>query len=584
MTDLSRAIAVKPIIKYPREAQVGKTYLMTIDLQPEEEFEWQYEEEEEYPIYCSVDSNLFSSRPIGEPVVVLHRFGGSYGEAKFLLTAILEAAEGEIMIALVNKWGVPTKAFKLAGIRTKGDNYLEEMLDTSTSNTTLKSDIGIGERINKVIENRKLLISKLRLVHNHLSNLLQASNNLNQRYENMRDLEVERIEKTNFAQLETHIHEELDQIGRLIQKWSRDYLNIAVLGHMGQGKSTFLRSLCGLSNYEIPSLSDGAYTAVRSNIFYHTGETEATVRFHSEQSFLEEVIAPYYEHLSLGLPPSTLDEFASSLPTLHQKYQSAKDKAIYNHLLNDYHLTLQFYRPLLHKVSRAYQISFQDIPNYVAQERDSQYRLTNFNHLVVREIDIFCQFEHLKLSRIAFVDMPGLGDTRLGTETVILKTLYDNVDVVLFIKRPDAMRYMWTHSDFELYDLATQGLHNLQRRAFMILNHQTSHGDNLEACRRMMQSLRGMRFAGCEIVDCSKAEETSRVFDKVVMYLEENIVSLDTEFAQFTQDRLIEFSQALNEVLQNSSITLQTFADETQQLLTLSDAKNFIIFKENTLS
>jgi hypothetical protein len=83
MTDLSRAIAVKPIITYPREAQVGKTYLMTIDLQPEEGFEWQYEEEE-YPIYCTVDSNLFSSKPVGEPVVVLHRFGGSYGEAKFL--------------------------------------------------------------------------------------------------------------------------------------------------------------------------------------------------------------------------------------------------------------------------------------------------------------------------------------------------------------------------------------------------------------------------------------------------------------------------------------------------------------------
>ena len=50
MTDRTLSLAVKPIIHYPREAQVGKTYLMTIDLQPEEGFEWQYEEEE-YPIY-----------------------------------------------------------------------------------------------------------------------------------------------------------------------------------------------------------------------------------------------------------------------------------------------------------------------------------------------------------------------------------------------------------------------------------------------------------------------------------------------------------------------------------------------------
>jgi hypothetical protein len=80
MSDL-KTLSVKPIVHYPCVAQVGKTYLMTIDLQVEEGFEWRYEEEE-YPIYCSVDSDLFSSKPVGEPVIVLHRFGGSYGEAE----------------------------------------------------------------------------------------------------------------------------------------------------------------------------------------------------------------------------------------------------------------------------------------------------------------------------------------------------------------------------------------------------------------------------------------------------------------------------------------------------------------------
>ncbi|OLP17409.1 hypothetical protein BST81_16585 [Leptolyngbya sp. 'hensonii'] len=115
MTELSRAIAVKPIITYPREAQVGKTYLMTIDLQPEEKFEWQYEEEE-YPIYCSVDSEIFSSKPVGEPVVVLHRFGGSYGEARFLLTSAVKPEKGRIRISLINSYGVPFKVLNLEDI------------------------------------------------------------------------------------------------------------------------------------------------------------------------------------------------------------------------------------------------------------------------------------------------------------------------------------------------------------------------------------------------------------------------------------------------------------------------------------
>ncbi|PSB33714.1 NACHT domain-containing protein [Stenomitos frigidus] len=117
MTDQSLSLAVKPIITYPREAQVGKTYLMTIDLHPDEGFEWQYEEED-YPIYCSVDSDLFSSKPVGEPVVILHRFGGSYGEAKFLLTAAHEEARGTIRIALVNARGVTVRNLSLTNVKT----------------------------------------------------------------------------------------------------------------------------------------------------------------------------------------------------------------------------------------------------------------------------------------------------------------------------------------------------------------------------------------------------------------------------------------------------------------------------------
>jgi hypothetical protein len=109
-------LSVKPIITYPREAQVGKTYLMTIDLEVEENFKWRYDEEE-YPIYCMVDSDLFSSKPVGEPVVVLHRFGGGYGEAKFLLTAGQIEKRGSIKIALINRWGMLVKNFSLGNIQ-----------------------------------------------------------------------------------------------------------------------------------------------------------------------------------------------------------------------------------------------------------------------------------------------------------------------------------------------------------------------------------------------------------------------------------------------------------------------------------
>jgi WD40 repeat protein/GTPase SAR1 family protein len=86
---------------------------------PESGFEWQYEEEE-YLIYCMVNAgDLFTVTSVGEPAIVLHRFGGTYGNAKFLLEAGQEEREGEIKIIFVNNWGVPLKSFDLKDIQVK---------------------------------------------------------------------------------------------------------------------------------------------------------------------------------------------------------------------------------------------------------------------------------------------------------------------------------------------------------------------------------------------------------------------------------------------------------------------------------
>ena len=96
---------------------MGKTYLMTVDLQVVEGSEWLFEEEE-YPVYCLVDSEpLFSCEPVGEPAIVLHRFGGTYGVAKFLLTATREEITGNLQIILVNSWGVPFKHLQLSDLK-----------------------------------------------------------------------------------------------------------------------------------------------------------------------------------------------------------------------------------------------------------------------------------------------------------------------------------------------------------------------------------------------------------------------------------------------------------------------------------
>ncbi|MGD1857995.1 MAG: ATP-binding protein, partial [Leptolyngbyaceae cyanobacterium] len=113
MSDFS-ALSIRPIIEYPREVRIGKTYLMTINLQPEKILDWHYEAEE-YPIYCEVDSNLFKIKPIEDAVIILHRFGGSYGMAKFLLSVFKNTEVGYIKTRFFNRWGVLIRTEILEG-------------------------------------------------------------------------------------------------------------------------------------------------------------------------------------------------------------------------------------------------------------------------------------------------------------------------------------------------------------------------------------------------------------------------------------------------------------------------------------
>ncbi|EKU98193.1 putative NTPase (NACHT family) [Leptolyngbya sp. PCC 7375] len=141
----NRILSVKPIINYPSLAQIGQTYLMTIDLQPEEDSDWQLEEEE-YPVYCSVNSEVFESRAIGEPIVTLHRFGGSYGAASFLLKAEKSNQDERLVVLFRNKWGALIKSIEIENIRVlaKADKHnitplIKEKISVNENKNTQRS-------------------------------------------------------------------------------------------------------------------------------------------------------------------------------------------------------------------------------------------------------------------------------------------------------------------------------------------------------------------------------------------------------------------------------------------------------------
>lgn len=407
-----------------------------------------------------------------------------------------------------------------------------------------------GNAIANIIAKRRPLAERITSVESNLQALVSALSALEKYSDRILDQvddqeAVRKLREVDLGKIQSKITEELKKLSVLRLRFSRQTLNIGVVGLMGQGKSTLLKSLSGLTDSEIPALEGSACTAVRSTIVNHSGETAAEVILHSEDSFLEEVIYPYYDKLGFLNKPSSLNNFASS-PFPQIKMVGASDEQMYNHLYKDYYANLSQYRDLLKPGNpKNISINRDEIPEYVMQSRDSQGNLKTFKHLAVREVKVFCKFQNPDVGEIALVDIPGLGDSKLGDEDLMLNTLGKEVDIVLFIRRPDPQRYQWKPEDTNLYDTAGKALNNLPNRAFMILNH-SQRIDNLKACREMQANLGTIKVVQCEVADCSNSLEANRIFDLVLDYLANNIESLDKEYASACQEILLQLQNQIS--------------------------------------
>ncbi len=403
-----------------------------------------------------------------------------------------------------------------------------------------------AKQIEDIIKQRSPRVEKIRVVENNLNVIADALSGLEKRRQQLivevQDPNIsDRLKKMDFYPIRDQVRRERDSLEKLRLRLSRDTLNLGVVGLMGQGKSTFLQTISGLTNDVIPALRGGACTAVRSTICHQEGETYADVSVHSQESFLKEVIAPYYQELSLGDAPQTLDDFARSLPDFSGG--DATLASMYEHLKRDYHDPLPQYRHLLQSGSprKLQQVPKEQIYQYVSQPRNDQGDLKTFDHLVVREVKIFCPFPNQEVGKIALVDVPGLGDTRLGDEQLILETLGQEVDLVLFVRRPDPLRYGWEKRDTDLYKTAYQALNNLENRSFMILNHVSGNNDdNWSACQKHQATIadKHINVFQCEIANCSNPNEANKILDLVLDYLASNITLLDNQYALIYQERL----------------------------------------------
>ena len=429
-----------------------------------------------------------------------------------------------------------------------------------------------AQDISGIIAQRQPLAHKLGEIETRLNTLCQSLSRLEQ--ERQRQLQqwsgdsetTSKLQNLTLTEFERRVREELTTLHRLKARFSRNTLNIGVIGSMGQGKSTLLQSLTGLTNQVIPAFPGKACTAARSKISHQDGRsTEARIEFHSHDSFLREVILPYYDKLGLDPKPSSFEVFASSpLPDLPSEDDHTQTN-IYNRLKNDYHRHTDQYREYLGRDPLRVQDESQ-ISSYVAQNyQDNQ--LVNYQCLAVKSVEIACSFPLDEIGAIALIDVPGLGDFRLGDESLVIEALGQEVDFILFMYKPSKDRANFEQRDTQLYNLASKALNNLSRRSIFVLNADRN-GENQEGCRSLKQDLdsNAVRMPVLEsvIADCSSPEEANtQVLETVLNQLRTNITELDQAYAQEKITSLDSSLQALKGDLEAAQSILPKISHNT---------------------
>jgi len=401
-------------------------------------------------------------------------------------------------------------------------------------------------QIIKIIEKRQPLAKKIEQVKENLQTLSSILSYLDKYrhklQEKFQDQGVTaRLQEIDFLEIQHNIAFELQALSKLKNRFSRNTLNIGVIGRARQGKSRLLQSLTGLTKAEIPDGSGQHCTGVRSTIYHNPAvETYGEVWFYTEHSFLDEVIAPYYEQLKLGNKPFSLKDFASQpLPLLPNDLKGAEVNAKYQHLCK-YHDNLDKYRHLL-QTSSPLRIRKEQIREYVAQDNLEGERIY-FNYLAVEEVKIVCDFPKKDVGQIALVDLPGLGDTGIGDEKKMVKTIGEDVDAVLFVRMPKSTGDFWGDVDVQLYDTAYKALKDLPlpRWSFMILNKLGDESNSL-LCEQLKSDItnKHIKVIDCITANCAHKEEANtQILAKVLDYLTENVTSLDEFYASSSQERL----------------------------------------------
>lgn len=288
------------------------------------------------------------------------------------------------------------------------------------------------------------------------------------------------------------IAEAIGLLRTLESRFSRETINIGVSGQARVGKSTLLQTVSGLGDDQIPTGKGRPVTAVRSRILHSSAVSRATLRLHTFETFVSDVLAPYHIELELpGLPtsPEQFRAWTYPVPGGNEGAAGSSDKPSYATMLTrlrDMQAAFRTYDDDLTGGEKV--VGLDELRQYVAYPTVAQLGTPGTvarRYLAVRDVRIECAFPETQVEQLAIVDLPGLGEVAARAEVRHVEGLQNDVDVVLLVKRPVEGLAYWGGADARALDLLdiARGFVAPRDFVFLVLNEGGAEPALREALR-----------------------------------------------------------------------------------------------------
>ncbi len=374
----------------------------------------------------------------------------------------------------------------------------------------------------------------------------------------------------------------------LESRFSRATINIGVSGQARVGKSTLLQSISGLDDGQIPTGKGLPVTAVRSRIFHSPHHQRATLRLHTFDTFVADVLAPHHAQLALPGLPTSAKEFAGwdyPDPGGPQNDSTAgrTDPPSYATLLKrlrDMQTALPSYQGDL--VGGEREIALDELRPYVAYPTNDELGASGpvaRRYLAVRDLRIECAFPQAKVEQLAVVDLPGLGEVAVGAEAHHIDGLQNEVDVVLLVKRAMGDEAYWGEADARTLDLLDIARGFVAKRdfVFVVLNQggidpimQATLRDDVNREINMGEPDRFFQILQTDAAD--QTDVFARVLGPVLTHLTQRMPAMDAEVLAGTRaetlaaaNRIEVLAADLGQVLGTVRSSTGSAAEDLQQ-------------------